>query len=317
MIEKLIGEFSAGDEIQGFYIIKAMNIKTSSNNKKYLDFTFADKTGEINGKLWDVKPEFENQFTVGKVVKLKGSVTLWQSSLQLKIIKIRLSNEEDDLDITSFVPAAPYEPEVMMAEVVSYIDEMKNEDIKGITKKIIEEYHDRLLYAPAAKSNHHAIRSGLLYHVIRMLRSGRKLAEVYETLDADLLYAGIILHDIEKINEMDSDEYGIVSSYSRDGQMLGHIIMGIKKIDAVAREIGADDEVSMLLQHLILTHHYEPEFGSPKKPMIPEGEVLHYLDIIDARIYDMNKAYGSIEDGAFSDPIWSMDKRRIYKRNNS
>lgn len=314
MDEKRIAEFNSGDDIQGFYIVKAMNLKTSSNNKKYLDFTFADKTGEINGKLWDVKGDDEKKYSPGAIVKLRGTVTLWQSQLQLKIIKIRLTEEDDVLDLKEIVPSAPLEAEYMYDEIMGYIEGMNDEDIKNITKEIVIEYKDRLMYAPAAKSNHHAIRSGLMYHVLRMLQSGEKLCEVYGNLDKDLLFSGVILHDIEKINEMVSDELGIVSTYSVEGQMLGHIIMGVRKIDQVAKGLGVDEEKSMLLQHLILTHHYEPEFGSPKKPMIPEGEILHYLDIIDARIYDMDKAYNAMENGTFSDPIWSMDRRRIYKK---
>lgn len=314
MEEKKVIDFNSGDEIQGFYLIKNFNLKTSNNNKKYLDFTFADKTGEINGKLWDVKPDNENLFTVGMVVKIRGTVTLWQNQHQLKIVKMRPQEESDVININDLVPSAPLDENFMYDEIMSYINAMADEDIKMITKEIVEAYKARLLYAPAAKSNHHAIRSGLLYHILRMLQSAEKLTQVYETLNRDLLYAGVILHDMEKINEMVSDELGIVSSYSIEGQMLGHIIMGVRKIDEVAKNLGVDSEKSMLLQHLILTHHYEPEFGSPKKPMIPEGEILHYLDIIDARIYDMDKMYKGMEPGEVSDPIWSMDKRRIYKK---
>jgi 3'-5' exoribonuclease len=112
---------------------------------------------------------------------------------------------------------------------------------------------------------------------------------------------------------MNASELGIVSEYTVEGELLGHIIQGIKMIDQTAVEVGADPEVSLLLQHMVLSHHYEPEFGSPKRPMIPEAEILHYLDIMDARMYDMGRALEKIEDGHFSDKVWLLNNRKLYK----
>jgi 3'-5' exoribonuclease len=146
-----------------------------------------------------------------------------------------------------------------------------------------------------------------------MLRTAESICGIYENLNADLVYAGVILHDMEKINEMQSDELGIVSTYTFDGQLLGHIIMGIKKIDEVAKRLEIDPEISSVLQHMILSHHYEAEYGSPKKPLIPEGEILHYLDMIDARMYDMTKALQNTEASEFANPSFVLDYRRLYK----
>lgn len=312
MIEKKIAEFQVGEEIQGFFIIKAFNVKTSSNNKKYLDFTLADKTGEVNGKLWDVKDGFEDLYQSGVLVKVRGAVTSWQNATQLKITRIRLVSEEDNISITDYVPSAPFSPEEMFDELMATIEAFSNDDLKRLVSAIVEEYKTPLMTAPAAKSNHHAIRSGLLYHLKRMIQTGKALCQVYTHVNEDLLVSGIILHDIEKINEMISDDLGIVSEYSKEGQLLGHIIMGIKKIEEVAKRLNVDKDLSLVLQHLVLTHHYEPEFGSPKKPMLPEGELLHYIDMIDARMYDMELAYRDVEAGEFTAPIWVLDKRRLY-----
>lgn len=312
MVEKKITEFTVGEEIQGFYIIKALNVKTSSNNKKYLDFTLADKTGEVNAKLWDVKDDYEELYQTGVLVKVRGNVTSWQNATQLKVTRIRLVNEEDQVDITEYVPSAPFKPEEMYEELEATIEAFTNEDLKKLLLAIVREYKDKLLTAPAAKSNHHAIRSGLLYHLKRMIQTGKALCSVYTHIDQDLLISGIILHDMEKINEMVSDDLGIVSEYSREGQLLGHIIMGVKRIDEMCKKLGIDEELSLVLQHLVLSHHYEPEFGSPKKPMLPEGELLHYIDMIDARMYDMELAYRDTNPGEFTQPIWVLDKRRLY-----
>jgi 3'-5' exoribonuclease len=193
------------------------------------------------------------------------------------------------------------------------IESFSNETIRVITETIFERYHEKLLTYPAAKSNHHSIRGGLLYHIKRMLKVGKSLAMIYDAVDQDLLYSGIILHDIEKINEMDADHLGVVSDYTSEGKLLGHLIMGIKTIDKIAEEKALDQEVSMMMQHMILSHHYEPEFGSPKKPMFLEAELLHHIDIIDARVYDFEEETEKLEVGGFSDPIWTLDRRRLYR----
>ena len=306
-----INEFQQGKRIEGFYLVKSVDCKsTNSNNKKYLDFTFADRTGEINGKLWEVAPEEETRYSANTVVKVRGTVLSWQSSLQLKIEKIRPTTEEDNLDVSEFVPTAPLPAQEMYNFIMSYVDNMKNDDIRLLVTTMLEEYKDKLMYYPAAKKNHHAVRSGLLYHVSTMLRAAEKLCEVYTSLNKDLLYAGVILHDLAKMEEMASSQLGIVSDYTVEGTLLGHIIQGIKNVELVGQRLGIDKEVVMLLQHMILSHHYEPEYGSPVKPMIPEGEILHYLDIIDARLFDMTKATKEIEPGSFSDRLcpWRIEE---------
>lgn len=309
-----INEFEPGKKIEGFYLVRTVDCKTTnSNNKKYLDFTLADKTGDINGKVWEVGEGDDSKYSANTLVKVRGTVLAWQGSLQLKIEKIRPAAPEDKLDISQFVPAAPYPAEEMYAVIKGYVDSMKNADIQVIVGTILEEKKDKIMYFPAAKKNHHAIRSGLLYHVSTMLRAGEKLCEIYTSLNKDLLYAGVILHDLAKMEEMDSSELGIVSDYTVEGTLLGHIIQGIKNLEVVGQRVGADKEVVMLLQHMILSHHYEPEYGSPVKPMIPEAEVLHYLDIIDARMYDMTRVTKEISGGSFSERLWSLENRRIYK----
>lgn len=313
MNECSLDALKVGDEVQGFFIVKSVNVKTSSNNKLYLDLMVGDQSGEINGKVWDANEDMIDIYTAGAVVKVKGTVTSWQNNLQLKIVRIRVATDADDINYDTLVQSAPLKPQDMYSYIMGLVDEMKNEDIKKLVKHLVEEKEEKFLTHPAAKRNHHAIRSGLIYHIYRMLKSGEALSSVYTNINKDLLYAGIILHDLEKINEMAADQLGIVSDYTKEGQLLGHIIMGIKRIDEAAKELEVSDEVSQLLQHMILTHHYEPEYGSPKKPMMPEGELLHYIDMVDARMYDMDKALSTVEPGEFSDPVFVLDRRKIYK----
>lgn len=312
---KKIVEFQNGDFIEGFFLIKSLEVKTSSNNKSYLDFILTDKTGEINGKLWDCTKEDENIYKQNQLIKIRGNVTEWQGKLQLRIARIRLVREEDNINIDDYVLSAPEEPQFMLDAILNYIDKIKNEDINKIVSYIINENRQKLLFYPAAKTNHHAVRSGLLYHILTMLRSAEKLSEVYTHLNTDLLFAGVILHDIAKLDEMEANELGIVSEYTSEGQLLGHIIQGVKKIDKIANELKVNREISMLLQHMVLSHHYEPEFGSPKRPMIPEAELLHYLDVIDSRMFDMQKALEGTKPGDFSEKIWVLHNRKVYNAN--
>ncbi len=315
MLDKKIEDFAVGDEVQSFYLIKSFDVRTSKANKPYLDMILADKTGEINAKYWNVSANEIDLFTEGNLVKIRGTVTLFKDQLQLKIVKIRLSNSNDNVNIIDYVPSAPYLPEDMLEEINKFINEITNNDMRAIVQYIYDNYKVPLMTAPAAKSNHHAVRSGLLYHVLGMLRLAKAISSVYTHLNRDLIYTGVLLHDIEKINEMDADELGVVSSYTTEGQLLGHIIMGIKTVEHVAREVDASEEISLMIQHMILSHHYEPEFGSPKKPMFPEAEILHYIDMIDARMYDMKNIYKTLGEGEFSEPIFVLDRRRLYKPN--
>jgi len=313
MTEKHVSELVAGDEVQGFFMIRECSPRVSSGNKLYLDVQLMDSTGEINSKYWEAQEADIQQLTPGTIVKLRGTVQLFQNKLQLRIAKIRPSVETDGVRTEDFVASAPWAAPWMLEQIEGYVAAMTVSDLKKLCQAFLDTYRERLLYYPAAKSNHHAIRSGLLYHVLRMLQSGEKLLTIYANLNRDLLYTGIILHDLAKIEEMDASELGIVKTYTRPGQLLGHLIQGITLVDRLGKELGVSEEWLLLVEHMILTHHYEPEFGSPKKPMIPEGELLHFLDMIDARMYDMENALTPVEPGQFTEPVWSLDRRRLYK----
>ncbi len=310
---KNISELKAGEKAEGFYLIKSFDVKKTTNGKQYIDIELVDKTGEINAKIWEYTDEKETLVAGNSIVKVRGEVLEWNGSKQLKINKIRAKMPADSVVISELIPSAPIEQGEMMNSVKSYIDKIKDAEIKLLVENIISKYSNRLYYYPAAKKNHHSYRGGLLYHTLRMLQSGEMLGQVYDFLKMDYVYAGVILHDICKILEMDSDEYGIVSDYTMEGKLLGHIIQGIKEIEIEGEKIGLSKEKSTVLQHMVLSHHYEPEFGSPKKPMTPEAELLHFLDIIDARMFDFEHALEGIEPGRFTDKIWLLDNRNLYK----
>ncbi|MCQ2551462.1 MAG: HD domain-containing protein [Clostridia bacterium] len=309
-----ISDLKVKDEIMDFFMIKSVLVKSGSNGRDYLDMVLGDTTGEVSSKKWNVSPQEANKFAVGDIVKVKGLVKEWNGTKQLDVNAIRLAVEEDDVDKSAFIKCAPIPTDEMYKYMVDTAEGFKDEDLKKLCLKVLEEKEEKLLYWPAASKNHHAEFGGLLYHMKRMLDNGKAMAKVYTMLDEDLLLAGVILHDMEKINEIDSDLNGMSSGYSFEGQLLGHIVQGVKSLEKNCDELGIDEEKKIMLEHMILSHHYEPEFGSPKRPLFPEAEILHYLDIIDARMYDMEEALRNVEPGEFSERIWTLDNRRIYRR---
>ncbi|GAB1476003.1 3'-5' exoribonuclease YhaM family protein [Bacillota bacterium] len=316
MKEKYIGLLNTDEEIQEFFLVKNIAVKLGSNKKQYLDLLLGDNTGEVTAKKWDVAdtelPALA-EIQTGDVVKVKAQVTEWNGLKQLRIAKIRKSVAQDDVDMGDFIRTAPENPEDMLAFLQDTVNAMEEEDLQSLCQRVLNDNRDRLLYYPAAVKNHHAERGGLLYHMKRMISMGLRYCEVYTLLNRDLLITGVIIHDIEKLNEIVSDENGIASGYSFEGQLLGHLIQGVKTIDRLAEEMGISKERAVMLEHMILSHHYEPEYGSPKKPLFPEAEILHYLDIVDARMYDMEEALFATKPGEFSEKVWTLDNRKLYK----
>ena len=297
-------------------MVKSAAVKTGSNGKQYLDITLGDKTGELTGKKWDVSDgEYPALVDIKEkdIVKIKGVITEWAGQLQFRVQRIRKANENDGQQIGDFVKAAPEDPQEMYDFIFDTAQNMTDRDLRELCVRLLTENKDRLLYYPAASKNHHAQLGGLLYHTKRMLMTGMRVCEVYTNLNRDLVLTGVILHDMEKLNEIDADIDGIASGYSFEGQMLGHLIQGVKLVDRMALEMGMDREKAIMLEHMILSHHYEPEFGSPKKPLFPEAEMLHYLDMIDAKMYDMEEAVNRTEPGEFSDREWTLDNRTVYR----
>ncbi len=316
MKQIFVEELKQNANIIDFFMVKMIGLKTGGNNKIYLDLKLGDKTGEVNSKKWDVADDEKDmleEIKEGDLVKVKASVTDWQNQKQLRVTRIRKAVDSDGLKLEDFVKAAPENPVHMYEYILDVAKSMEDEDLRRVTVRVLEDNREKLMYYPAAMRNHHAEFAGLLWHMKRMVMAGLKLCDVYTDLDKDMLAAGVIVHDIEKIHEIHSDLNGVSPGYSFEGQMLGHIVMGIKYLEKLGDELGISREKLIMLEHMILSHHYEPEFGSPKKPLFPEAEMLHYLDIMDARMFDMSEALSTAKPGDFSDRVWTLDNRRLYK----
>ena len=311
-----ISDIKTNQELITYLIVKSVAVKVGSNKKAYLDLLLADSTGEISAKKWDIADEELpglEKIKEGSVIKVKALVTEWNGMKQLRVSRIRHTSAEDNLDMKDYIKAAPEDASDMYAYILGKAEAFEDKELKAICVRQLTDNKERLMYYPAAQKNHHAELAGLLYHVKRMLMMAERVCQVYTNLNKELVMAGVILHDMEKLNEIVANELGIASGYSFEGKMLGHLVQGVRTIDRLAEEIGMSREKAVMLEHMMLSHHYEPEFGSPKKPLFPEAEMLHYLDMIDAKMFDMQEAIEKTEPGQFSDKIWTLDNRTIYR----
>lgn len=306
-----INELQKGEEIIDFFLVKEQAIKEAANGK-YLDLLLVDKTGEITAKMWRCDPDKVALIVRGTLVKVKGKVEEYRGALQLNIVQIRATLPEDGVDKGTFIKTAPLSGEVMYDTLMETIDSLTFDPIKTIVKQRVMEIKEELLYFPAAKSVHHSFIGGLLYHTLTMVTIGEKLLPIYPFLDRNILLAGIILHDLDKTEEMVADEFG-VEDYTLKGNLLGHLVSGVTHIDRIGRAAGVDEEVIIILEHLVLSHHNKAEYGSPKPPALPEAELLHFIDNIDAKMNQYEQIYKKLEPGEFSERIFTLDNRFIYK----
>ena len=313
MEQQKVSTLQKDEKFEGFLLVRSSDKRTGSTGNPYLDMTLTDNSGEINAKVWNTNQEAP---PVGTVIKVRGLVTEFNGRLQFRVEKFRDSMQEDSVDLAQLVASAPEKPETMLQTVYNAIDGMHNVTLKKVVHWLVNSIEDKLLYYPAAQRLHHAERSGLLHHTISMLAVAEALLPCYPSLDGDLLKSGVIVHDLGKVFEMDSDTYGNVTDYTKDGLLLGHLVRGVSRVRDAARDLGIDedDEYLLLLEHMILSHHGEAAYGSSRPPMFPEAEMLHFIDVMDARMNEMAGILARIPAGVFSEKIWSLD-RRVYHPN--
>ncbi len=311
MEQMSVSQFAKDVRFEGFLLVRSAEQRTAASGSRYLDMNLADKTGEINAKVWDgaVNPP-----KTGIAVKVRGLVLEYNGRLQLRVDKIRPVEQSDQMDVSLLTPCAPEPPEEMRGSIQAVIDGMAREPLKALLNEILQTAGEELSYFPAAQRLHHAERSGLLHHTTSMLKTADAILGCYPSLDGDLLRAGVILHDLGKISEMDSDSFGNVSDYTADGLLVGHLVRGVAQLREAAKKVGTPEELVLLLEHMILSHHGEAEYGSPRKPMFPEAEALHWIDVLDARMNEMQGILDRTPEGAFSEKIWSLDRRLYHPR---
>ena len=306
---KPIADFAVGDEIEGFYILKTALPKVSNSGRPFLSAVLSDRSGSIDAKVWDYSGPISSR-DEGSVVKLRGSVSEFRGALQLIIGRLRTAQEGDRYDLGALVPVAPIDAEAGYGELMDFVSSISDGDYAAICKKMLESYGQRFRVIPAGKSMHHSFVHGLLMHTLQMLRIADCLAGLYPTVvDRDLLVAGTLLHDFAKCGEFVTSALGLVTEYSVKGQLLGHLVMGAQAVAEAAKELGVPEEKSVLLQHLLLSHHGEPEFGAAVRPMCAEAELLSIIDLMDSRMEIYQEAMEEVEPGQFTKRVFALDKK--------
>ncbi len=309
---KPIRSLAAGDEVEGFYLIKGAWQKTTAAGKPFLSASLGDASGEVEAKVWDYAGPI-GPGDVGKILKIRGRVTEFRGALQLVVDKLRLRQEGDQVDLSALVPMAPLDVDAAWARVEALVDSLDDADYAAVCREMLRRHGEAFRSIPAAKSVHHGFLHGLLMHTGNMLRLADFLAGLYaDTVDRNLLLAGTLLHDFAKAREFRFSELGLVTEYSVEGQLLGHLVMGAQEAAQVAAELGVPAEKSMLLQHLLLSHHGEPEFGAAVRPACAESELLVLIDNVDSRMEIYREAMADLAPGEMSGRIFALDKR-IYR----
>lgn len=306
-----------GQSHEGYCLIKSVEKKLTAKGVPYLDLVLADNEGEISAKLWDYKETPGNSYVKFDFVKVRGSYVPFNDTMQFRVERIRHVLPEDGAVIEDYVPSACLPGKVMLEEIEKTVASFCDNELKLLVSKVIDEYREKLLYWPAAKNLHHAVRSGLLMHTLSILRLAKSVCEIYRFVNYDLLCAGAILHDIAKIDELSVSETGISGEYTVKGNLLGHLVMGAVTIDRIGRENNISEETLMLVEHMLISHHGTPEFGAAKLPMFIEAELLSQLDLMDARLYEMHHAVSAVEEGTFTPRQWALENRNLYNHGKS
>lgn len=298
--------------VEGFFLVASCAVKMTKKQQPYLDMMLCDPTGEIGAVFWEYDPEIHGEFAVNTVVKVRGNVSQYNGNDQLRIERIRRTSEADGISISDFVPSAEISGEVLLGSILDTVESFEDDDYKAICRAVLNEEKDHLLFWPAAFKLHHAVRGGLLYHTLSVVCLCESVCKIYPFIRRDLLLAGAILHDIGKVWEFAVGDAGIANDYSVKGNLLGHLYMGAIKISEVAKSLGIGEEKSLLLQHMLISHHGDPEFGAAVRPMFIEAEVLSQLDCLDATVYEMGSAIAGVNAGEFTPRQWALDNRKLY-----
>jgi 3'-5' exoribonuclease len=286
MKSPFIRELKPDEVSTAVFLVHTKEVRQKRSGEPYLSLILADRTGEIDCKMWDNVAEVLETFESDDFIKVKGLMQLYNNRPQFTIHKLR-KVADNEVDFSDFFPASLQDPEAMWNELRAMVASLGNDHIRRLLDAFLDDpdIAARYKFAPAAKSIHHAFRSGLLEHVLSLARLAKLTSGHYQAgynVDFNLLLAGVVLHDIGKIYELSYDR---AFGYSPEGQLLGHIAIAIRMIaDKIRAFPEFPVELRNLIEHMVLSHHGQLEFGSPKLPVFPEALLLHYLDDMDSKM---------------------------------
>ncbi len=297
---------------EAFALVKSCDKKKAKNGTYFLDAVLCDKDGEISAKLWDYHEESVPMPKINTVVKVRGTLQQYNGNDQFIIQRLRETSDSDNINMSDFVRSAECEGADMLKNIEDIVDCFNDEELKSVVLGMLNDNREQLLTFPAAEKLHHAVRGGLLYHTLSIVRLAECVCSLYPCIDRELLLSGAILHDIAKIREYHVNGAGIVDGHTLEGALLGHLVMGAEDVGGKCDELQISTEKKYLLQHMLISHHGKFEFGAAVRPGFIEAEVLSQLDLFDANMYEMADALKDVETGSFTGRLWMLDNRKLY-----
>lgn len=307
--KQYISSLEERQNVQSPFLVREKVLQTGKTGKPYLVLSLVDRTGSIDGRVWDNAENWNEEFGVDDFVMVKGNVQVFQGRKQIVITSIDVI-DSFSVDLKDFLASSAANPEAMMKDLLAIVQDVQNPFIKQILVGTLEDPHIRPLFmaAPAAKTIHHAYLGGLLEHVLSICKTMKFLGSHYPELDPDLLVFGAIYHDIGKIWEL---KYETSIGYTDVGRWVGHIPLGSELVEKKAAEIsGFPYELKNILKHIVLSHHGKMEYGSPKVPMILEAVVVGYIDDLDSKV---NSIFGLMKSEKNSSDNWTRFSQ-LYDR---
>lgn len=300
----------------GYFLLLMKQTRSTKTNKPYLNVILGDKTGQVEGRVWDPgDSRIAKDVERGDIVKVRGCVSRFDDRLQMKVEQMRKAAPAET-EKSDMLPATTYDVEALWSELTGFVESFSDPDLKRLLKALLGDPVIAQAYreAPAARQLHHAWLGGLLEHVVSLLRLAERVTPNYAMLHRDLLLTGVILHDIGKVRELAWD---IGFEYTIEGTLLGHIHMGAELVERTID--GLPDfppRLRTLVIHMVLSHHGKLEFGSPKLPMIPEALVLNFIDDLDAKMQAMASEFEKCaREGRPADEltgrVWALDQRQL------
>jgi len=276
--------------ITSTFVVVSKQVKPKKSGEPYLALTLGDRTGQLESKMWDNVEEVLNAFEQDDFLKVKGLINKYKNRFQLTIHKLRRLGDSE-IDYSDYLPKTTKNVDELWQTLVNYVAGFEEPHLKALIQAFMADPEIAQAYrnAPAAKTLHHAYIGGLLDHVVSLFRACDLICRNYPQVNRDLVLAGAFLHDVGKIHEL---TYNRSFSYSTRGQLLGHMIIELEMLQAKLMFIpDFPAELKTLLEHLIISHHGEYEFGSPKLPMFPEALLLHYMDDLDSKMESMRALF--------------------------
>ncbi len=277
-----IKDLKENDNVKGIYLVRKKKQGLKKDHSPFLSFTLADKTGQMDARIWDMVEEYSPLFDEGDIVEIDGTVVRYNNQLQIRVNRISRVDRIPDIGI--FLERSEHDPDDMMKELRGLLKSIENMNLKKLLDLFFmdHDFISRFKMAPAAKAFHHAYIAGLLEHTLWICKLAKELTVLYPELDRDLLLCGAFLHDIGKVPELDLQHR---IDYTDSGRLMGHIVLGVEMLnEKLSRLKDFPQELAIKLKHLILAHHGEYEFGSPRRPKIPEALALHIIDDLDAKL---------------------------------